>query len=673
MNIFLTILVVLLGIVALMASLTGVVFLGSRIKFRASSKRSLAQLGPEAPTIELDGLKFRDLNKNGRLDVYEDYRRPIEERVEDLLSQMTIQEKVGMMFQPMIACTEEGDLIEGKPGFASAHPTSALVVGRQIKHFNIVSAVAPRKMAKWYNQLEKMAERTRLGIPITVSTDPRHSSRQNAGAAVATEGFSQWPDPIGLAATRDEELVREFGDIARQEYLAVGIRTALHPMADLATEPRWARISGTFGEDAELASRITVAYIKGFQGESLGKESISCMIKHFPGGGPQKDGLDAHFPYGREQVYPGNNLQYHLIPFERAFEETDVRQVMPYYGIPVDQTSENVGMAFNKEIITALLREKYGFDGVICSDWMICETIKLFGLFKMMDSTSWGVEDLTPTERFRKAIEAGVDQFGGQFQSHRILELVKAGQVSEARIDASVRRLLRLKFELGLFDDPYVDEDKAEAICGKAEFREKGWLAQRKSVVLLKNGETTRGKVLPLDGRPKVYVEKMDKEIVSRYADVVETPQEADFAILRLHTPWQPMGRGFLERIFHQGDLDFKDEEKAHILQVLDTVPTIVDIYLDRGAVIPEIAERCAALLADFNVTDDAVLDVVFGRFNPSAQSPLEMPRSMEAVYAQKEDVPYDSENPLFPFGHGLSYEHHSNSSSASASHSSLI
>jgi beta-glucosidase len=656
MNIFLPVLLILLGIIVLLALLAGVLFLNSRIRFRAASKRNLAQLGPEAPIIQVDGLQFHDLNKNGQLDVYEDHRRPIEERVEDLLGQMTIQEKVGMMFQPMIACTEDGDLIEQRGEFANTQPTSELVVERQIRHFNTTSAVAPRVMARWYNQLQKMAERTRLGIPVTISSDPRHSSQQNVGAAIATEGFSQWPDPIGLAATGDEALVHEFGDIARQEYLATGVRAALHPMADLATEPRWARISGTFGEDAELASRMTVAYIKGFQGESLGDKSVSCMIKHFPGGGPQKDGLDPHFPYGREQAYPGDNFGYHLIPFERAFAETDVEQVMPYYGIPVDQTSENVGMAFNKDIITGLLRDRYGFDGVICSDWMICETIRLFGLFKLMDSTSWGVEDLTPAERFHKAIEAGVDQFGGQFQTHRILELVQTGKVSEARIDESVRRLLRLKFKLGLFDDPYVDEDEAEVICGQSEFRDKGKLAQRKSIVLLKNGETAQGPILPLAGRPKVYVENINKDTVSQYADVVESPQQANLAILRLRAPWRPMGRGFLEQLFHQGDLDFEDEEKARILQVLDAVPTVVDIYLERGAVIPEIAERCAALLASFNVADDAVLDVLFGKFNPSGKLPFEMPRSMEAVRAQREDVPHDSENPLFPFGHGLSY-----------------
>jgi beta-glucosidase len=651
-----TFLFVLIILLAVIAALLGTLPLVSRIRFRASSRRNRARLGPEAPVLEVDGLRFRDLNKNGRLDIYEDRRRPIEQRVKDLLARMTPEEKVGMLFQPMIACTPAGDLIERKPMFVNRVPTSELVVGRQIRHFNITSSVAPSKMARWHNRLQRMAERTRLGIPISVSTDPRHTSRQTLGATVATAGFSRWPEPPGLAATGDEALVREFGDVARQEYLAVGVRVALHPMADLATEPRWARINGTFGEDAELAARMTVAYIEGFQGERLGKESVSCMIKHFPGGGPQKDGLDPHFPYGREQVYPGDNFDYHLIPFERAFAETEITQVMPYYGIPMDQTGENVGMAFNRDIITGLLRERYDFDGVICSDWNICETFRLYGLFKFMDSTSWGVEHLTPSERFLKVIRAGVDQLGGQYQTHRILDLVAAGEVHEARIDASVRRLLRLKFRLGLFENPYVDEDAADAVCGNREFREKGRLAQRRSIVLLKNGETAEGAFLPLTGRPRVYMENVDREIAGRYADVVETPQEADLAILRLVTPWRRMGRGVLEKIFHQGDLDFEPQEKARILQVLDAVPTVVDIYLERGAVIPEIAERCAALLATFNVADDAVLDVIFGKFNPGGRLPFEMPRSMEAVRAQKEDVPYDSENPLFPFGHGLGY-----------------
>ena len=654
--IWIVVIVVLVLVAILIARTVGNVLLW-RLEFRLSSRRHQAQLGPEAPVLEVDGVRFRDLNKNGRLDPYEDPRRPVEERVEDLLSQMTLAEKAGMMVQPMIALRADGTLVEKKPEFVSFRPTSEQVVGRQIKHFNILGDVPARMMARWNNNIQRLAERTRLGIPVSISTDPRHSPRHMQGAAIATEGFSLWPDPLGLAATGDEALVRRFGDVARQEYMATGVRVALHPMADLATEPRWARISGTFGEDAELASRMTIAYIQGFQGEHFGSESVSCMIKHFPGGGPQKDGLDPHFAYGKEQAYPGDNFDYHLIPFERAFAAVEITQVMPYYGIPVGQTSEDVGMSFNKEIITGLLRERYGFQGVICSDWSICEGVTLFGNLRIMSPTCWGVEDLSPIERYEKALAAGVDQFGGHYQTERIVELVETGRVSEARIDESVRRLLALKFRLGLFDDPYVDEDRAEAICGNAEFRQAGDLAQRKSIVLLKNGEAGQEPVLPLAGRPKVYVENIDAEVAGRYADVVETPQEADVAILRIGTPYRPQGKGMLEGMFHQGALDFEEEEKARILEILDAVPTVIDIHLERGAVIPEIADRCAGLLATFCVTDDAVLDVIFGRFNPVGKLPLEMPRTMEAVRTQKEDVPYDSEDPLFPFGHGLSYE----------------
>lgn len=428
-------------------------------------------------------------------------------------------------------------------------------------------------------------------------------------------------------------------------------------MADLATEPRWARINGTFGEDAELAARMTAAYMNGFQHGTTGKESVSCMLKHFPGGGPQKDGLDAHFPYGKEQVYPGDRFQYHLVPFEYAFEHADVQQIMPYYGIPMGQTSEDVGMSFNKEIITDLLREKYAYDGIVCTDWMIAETQTMFGFLKLMDSTSWGVEDLIPLERYEKALNAGVDQFGGQYQSERILELVQAGKLSEARIDQSVRRLLRMKFLLGLFDDPYVDEEQAALLCGNPSFREAGKEAQRKSCVLLKNARAHDRITLPLSAGVKLYCENIDKELIKQYGGkVVFAPEEADFAVLRLETPYQKIGNGFLERMFHQGDLDFKSPEKERILAVMEAVPTIVDLYLDRPAVIPEISRKAAALIGSFNVSDDVILDLLFGKFNPSGKLPVELPSSMEAVREQKEDVPYDSKAPLYPFGFGLRY-----------------
>ncbi len=609
-------------------------------------------LGPEAPVLTQEGVTFRDLNKNGRLDLYEDPRRTIEERVENLLSQMTLEEKAGMMFHTMIGMNPDGSLVEERRAF-NPTPTHELIAGRLINHFNVYDVAAPRQMAEWYNRLQKMAERTRLGIPVTISSDPRHAFSKNAATGIAIDAFSKWPEPIGLAATGDAALVKEFGDIARQEYLAVGIRTALHPMADLATEPRWARINGTFGEDAEAASRMVFAYIKGFQGNVLGPQSVACMTKHFPGGGPQKDGEDPHFSYGKDQVYPGNNFDYHLIPFEAAFQ-AGTAQIMPYYGRPLGLPVEEVGFGFNKDVITGLLRKRYGFDGVVCTDWRLINPV-VVGEEVLIEAKCWGVEHLSPEERVKKAIEAGVDQFGGEACPEIVVGLVQSGQVSEARIDESIRRLLRDKFRLGLVDDPTVNPEAAEQIVGNAAFRKAGELAQRKSIVLLKNTAAQDGMVLPLRGKPRILVIGIDPEIASGYGQVVEHIEDAELAIIRFNTPFQPR-QGFLDSMFHAGDLDFKGEDKERLVHLLEIIPTVVDICLDRPAAIPEIAAKSAALLGDFGASDEAVLDVVFGRFAPCGRLPFELPSSMQAVKQQKEDVPHDSENPIFPFGHGLTY-----------------
>jgi beta-glucosidase len=605
-----------------------------------------------APDPTQSEIEFRDLNKNGQLDPYEDPGRPIEERVEDLLSQMTLEEKAGMMFHNAIVMNPDGTLAEGEGMFGPFSTNDAVAI-RLMNHFNVYAIANPRQMAEWYNRVQKFAEGTRLGIPITISSDPRHAFTDNPAMSWSAGKLSVWPEPIGLAATGDPELVQEFGDIARQEYLALGIRVALHPMADLATEPRWARISGTFGEDAALSSEMIAAYIRGFQGTAVGPESVACMTKHFPGGGPQKDGEDPHFPYGREQVYPGDNFDYHLVPFEAAFQ-AGTAQIMPYYGMPVGTPFEEVAFGFNRSVITGLLRDKYGFDGVVCTDWGLLTSHRIGE--EVMEARAWGVEHLGVAERARKAIDAGVDQFGGESCPEVIVELVRSGQIEESRIDRSVRRLLRDKFRLGLFDNPYIDPDLAERTVGNAEFRAAGELAQRKSIVLLKNSDTDAGATLPLQGKPRIYIESIAPDVAARYGEVVERVEDADLAILRLKAPYEYRDWGFLDRLFHAGDLEFEEEEQDRILGVMSKVPTVVDIFLDRPAVIPEIAIQSAALLANFGSSDEAVLDVIFGRFSPTGKLPFELPSSMDAVRQQKEDVPYDSANPLFAFGHGLTY-----------------
>ena len=303
---------------------------------------------------------YRDLNKNGKMDVYEDSSQPVEKRIDDLIRQMTLEEKAGMMFINGARVNDDGSLDDqpGKGMFAFAPQAPKLMLEKKMNHFNLWAIPGKTAMATWYNNIQKLAEeKTRLGIPVTIASDPRNAFNE-ALFATAANDFSQWPEQLGFAAVGDEKLMQQHGDIARQEYLAVGIREALHPMADLATEPRWARVSGTFGEDAHLSARMTKAYILGFQGTTLGPNSVACMTKHFSGGGPQKEGLDPHFEFQKGQVYPGNNFNYHIIPFESAFS-VNTAAIMPYYGIPTDQTSENVGFSYNKDIITGLLRSKY--------------------------------------------------------------------------------------------------------------------------------------------------------------------------------------------------------------------------------------------------------------------------------------------------------------------------
>jgi len=601
----------------------------------------------------IDGYTFRDLNKNGKLDVYEDSRQPVSARVNDLLGQMTLDEKAGILFINGARVNEDGS-IGDKPAtgmFAFAPNALNLVKEKKMNHFNLWAVPSPAALAKWYDSMQQyMQDSTRLGIPITIASDPRNHFSSNIFAMTANT-FSQWCEPLGLGAIGSDSITHEFADISRREYLAVGIREALHPQIDLATEPRWPRISGTFGEDAQLTARMAKAYITGYQGDKLDSNSVATMTKHFPGGGPQKEGLDPHFPFQKGQVYPGNNFKYHLIPFEAAFA-AHTAAIMPYYGVPMGQTSENVGMSYNKDIITGLLRNTYHYDGVVCTDWGVVNDSHLGPI--VWPARAWGAESLTPVERVKKIIDAGVDQFGGENCPELVIQLVKEGKLTEARIDSSVRRLLTQKFELGLFDNPFVDESKVGQSLGNPDYMAAGEASQRMAMTLLKNDK----KLLPLTpGKLKIYVKNVDPAVAAKYGTVVSKPEQADIAILRLKTPFVPVNSPItMARMFHHGDLDFKDKEKDSILQLLNKVPTIVDIYLDRPAVIPEISAKAKGLLADFGASDAAVLDVIFGKAKPLGHLPVELPSSMAAVQTQKEDVPYDSKNPLYKFGFGLSY-----------------
>ena len=567
-----------------------------------------------------------------------------EARAKEILATMSLADKVGQMFHSMAFVSDP----TGPNGFLDSLTVEQQIREKRLSHFNAIGGASnAQEMAEWQNQIQAIATDAGLPVPITISTDPRNHFTNNPGAAMMAGPFSQWPETLGLAAIGDPELVRQFADIARQEYLAVGIRAALHPQIDLATEPRWSRAAGTFGESAELTAKMAVPYIQGFQGGvELNEASVSTMTKHFPGGGPQKDGEDPHFAYGREQVYPGGQFEYHLEPFKAAIA-AGTAQMMPYYGMPIGLPGiEEVAFGFNKAILTDLLRQRLGFEGVICTDWGILTDAAIMG--QMWPARAWGVEHLTPKERMVKAINAGVDQFGGEYCTDIMLEAVAEGLISEDRINQSVLRLIAQKLTLGLFENAIVDTGKANEIAGNAEFRAAGMAAQARSLTVLKS------EILPLAKGVKVYLEGMPAEALAGYATVVGTPDEADFALVRAEAPFELRGEGF-ESFFHAGSLDFPQEKIEHFNELAARVPTVLGIYLDRPAILTPIADTLAAIIADFGAADSAWLSVVFGDAKPEGKLPFDLPRSMAAVAASREDVPFDTENPLYKFGYGLS------------------
>ena len=566
-----------------------------------------------------------------------------EARAKEILATMSLADKVGQMFHSMAFVSDP----TGPNGFLDSLTVEQQIREKRLSHFNAIGGASnAQEMAEWQNQIQAIATDAGLPVPITISTDPRNHFTNNPGAAMMAGPFSQWPETLGLAAIGDPELVRQFADIARQEYLAVGIRAALHPQIDLATEPRWSRAAGTFGESAELTAKMAVPYIQGFQGGvELNEASVSTMTKHFPGGGPQKDGEDPHFAYGREQVYPGGQFEYHLEPFKAAIA-AGTAQMMPYYGMPIGLPGiEEVAFGFNKAILTDLLRQRLGFEGVICTDWGILTDAAIMG--QMWPARAWGVEHLTPKERMVKAINAGVDQFGGEYCTDIMLEAVAEGLISEDRINQSVLRLIAQKLTLGLFENAIVVTGKANEIAGNAEFRAAGMAAQARSLTVLKS------EILPLAKGVKVYLEGMPAEALAGYATVVGTPDEADFALVRAEAPFELRGEGF-ESFFHVGSLDFPQEKIEHFNALAAKVPTVLGIYLDRPAILTPIADSLAAIIADFGAADSAWLSVVFGDAKPEGKLPFDLPRSMAAVAASREDVPFDTENPLFKFGYGL-------------------
>lgn len=536
--------------------------------------------------IEQDGKWFKDLSKDGKLDPYEDWRLTPEERARDLASKLSIEQIAGLMLysahqavpanQGFFPATYRNGKGYDESGAAPSELTDQQIqflTRDHVRHVLLTVVESPTVAAQWNNNVQALVESLDWGIPANNSSDPRHGSDSSAEYNIAAGGkISMWPEPLGLAATFNPEIVKQFGQIAAKEYRALGITTALSPQIDIATDPRWGRFNGTFGEDPQLSTDMAQAYIDGLQTsegkqeiiDGWGYDSVNAMVKHWPGGGSGEGGRDAHFGYGKYAIFPGNNLKDHLKPFtEGAFKlQGKTRQaaaVMPYYTISYNQDTkygENVGNSYSKYLITDLLRETCHYDGVVCTDWGITddEPQNIENLFP--GGRSWGVEEgCSVAERHYKLIMAGVDQFGGNNAAGPIIEAYQIGvkqlgeQATRARFEKSAYRLLLNFFRTGLFENPYLVPEKSQHIVGHPSFIEAGYRVQLESIVLLKN----KGGLLPLAANTKVYIPRryvapgkdwfgfpiaasndhpFSLAVAGKTFTIVDSPEQADVALV---------------------------------------------------------------------------------------------------------------------------------------------
>jgi beta-glucosidase len=623
--------------------------------------------------IEKGGLQFKDLNKNGKLDKYEDWRLSPEQRAADLLSKMDIDEKIGFMIISQINMGPQGtaelnerDQVTNRNNFTgeaadesiNVSGTTKGIMERHLRHFILRANAPARIMAEWANNVQAVAENSRLGIPAIFASNPRnHVAVDNSlGLNVGNSYFTQWPGTLGLGATNDPELIYEFAKSAAAEWAACGIRKGYMYQLDLSTEPRWSRIEGTFGEDADRVAAIATQLVRGFQGEKMGPGSVALTMKHFPGGGPELKGWDSHYSYGKNLVYPGGMFDYHIKPFKAAVD-AGVSGIMPYYARPHETQYEEVGSAFNYGLLTDLLRNTLGFKGLVNSDT------------GPINNMPWGVEDLTYQERYAKAVAAGTDLFSGGADVKNLKATYDAGMITDEQINTAVTRLLIEKFELGLFENPYVDPDKAEATANCEEFRAMAETAFRKSIVLMRNDE----KVLPLKKGVKLYVERVDAggahaavQVPENKWDVefVDSPAKADAVVFWVFPGTAGRGGGFLGGA--AGDAPISNLLSANNIDVryinatAARKPVVVAVNCSKPWVLSELQGGAAKTwVATFGTTLPALMDVVTGKFNPVGKMPFGMPSSQEAVENNKEDVPSFQEAEgyaLIPCGAGLSY-----------------
>lgn len=602
--------------------------------------------------LEVDGKYFKDSNGNGKLDVYEDWREDAETRAADLVSQMTVDDKIGMMFnnsrgmginssvKDKTGLLDETEKINDTSifGTTSTLGTIDTIEKLGLRHFILRQNPEPEDMADWINQMNYVAEGTSLGIPVLVTSNSRNENGDMTfGMNDASGVFSTWPGTMGLAAAAkgdiaaggDASLISRFAEIARSEWDASGLKKGYMYMVDTMTDPRWQRTYGTFGEDPEFIADAAERLVVGFQGSSEGVQTdgIALTIKHFPGGGARENGFDPHYKQGQWNVYQTeDSLQRYHLPGFKAAVDNNVSSIMPYYAKPAPEKSEpqydnngnelnmqQVGFAFNKEFIQGLLRDQMGHDGYVNSD---------SGIIGNMD---WGVEELDVPEKCGYAVNAGTDIIGDTNDVWSMKEAYERSEngsksdyydtheiaygftreevtVSNEDLDRANERLLKEMFELGLFENPYRDPDNAKEVVDNPENWDEAYEAHQKSVVLLKN----KDQVLPLtedklEGKT-VYVEyfsqkenpaqteALRKNLAEKYGiQVTEDYNQADYAILFVN----PKSGNYFSATAGYLELDICDGKIVHDVDELGrpAASTHAETTLQNAGKIKEIAD----------------------------------------------------------------------------------
>jgi len=564
-------------------------------------------------------------------------------RVSDLLQRMTLEEKAGLFFHPYSWLPSET-----LSSSAAIDAARVLIEDKNISHFVVMNGTSASEIARWTNALQEIAASTRLRVPLTFSSDPRSGFKSSAFTGQTLDSLSRWPEHLGLAALGDLSVVRDYADTIRREFLAMGVRVYLGPMADLFTEPRWSRGYGTFGEDPDAVALFTAEFIKGLRGQAVvGHESVSAIVKHFPGAGPQeagRDAIDVRFP---DQVYPGGLKDVHVRPFISAIN-AGVTQMMLYYGRPVGTDWDTRGFAFNKDVVDGLLRNELGFDGIVTTDWNAVGSEPFNG--HPFGPIAHGVDGTTVDERLVLALEAGVDQFGGDTLSAELAQLVRDGRVEESRIDASARRILTEKFRLGLFESGPVDPHEAERVARDPRSRSRGRAAQAASLTLLKIHDP---ELLPLAAGTRLYARGFDGDSANSPFVFVDRPADADFCVVRIDSPWEPDPESSVPDL-HGGSLEFAPELIESLRALASVAPLILDVYLERPAILAPLLDVASILVVDYGASDEVVLNALAGHTEFGGRLPFDIPRDMASVEASREDVPFDTVRPTFRAGDGL-------------------